>query len=566
VPAGDLAVAVELDEAISVEINTRVRALEYLIQDKGVAGVVETVPSFRALLVYYDPLVVEYEALCETLRRLGEQSEHASLPPARTVELPCCYDDPELGFDLAAAAACLDLSPAELVRLHAGVEHFVYFIGFTPGLPYMGGMPERIHLPRLETPRTHVPAGSVGIGGAQCCIYSVESPGGYWVLGRTPLRLYDPDAAEPVLLRPGDRVRFRPIGRNEFDAIANEVSASSAGSAGATDPGGRQGESEPEARSARREGGEAPLRVLDAGPLTTVQDLGRVGQLRYGIPPSGPMDRESFVLANRLVGNPDTAAGLECTYMGPRFQVDRACAIAVTGAPAPVTVNGAPAPRWTTILLRPGDTVRVGPPRAGVRSYVAFSGGLDVPLVLGSRATYLRGRLGGLEGRPLRPGDALSLGPAPLPPVRAVASPPDVGDGAATVVRVVLGPQADRFTEDGIRTFLESAYEMRPESDRMGARLRGPRIAHARGHDIISDGIALGSLQVPGDGQPIALLVDRQSTGGYTKIATVCSFDVGRLAQAKPGQRVRFEALALADAHRALRHCQASLAGALARA
>ncbi len=223
VPAGDLAVSVEFEEAISVEINTRVRALEFLIQAKGLAGVVETVPSFRALLVYYDPLVIAYDALCQALGALAGQAEHATLPPARTVELPCCYEDAELGVDLEAAAARLGLSAAELVRLHSGAEQLVYFIGFTPGLPYLGGMPERIHVPRLETPRTNVPAGSVGIGGAQCCIYSVESPGGYWLLGRTPLRLYDPDAKDPVLLRPGDRVRFRPVNRREFDAIAAAV-------------------------------------------------------------------------------------------------------------------------------------------------------------------------------------------------------------------------------------------------------------------------------------------------------------------------------------------------------
>lgn len=305
------------------------------------------------------------------------------------------------------------------------------------------------------------------------------------------------------------------------------------------------------------------VRVLDPGPLTTVQDLGRPGQLRYGIPASGPLDREAFVLANRLVGNPDTAAGLECTYMGPRLRMEGPGAIAVTGAAAPVTVNGQPAPRWAVLRLRPGDTVRVGAPRVGVLSYIAFAGGLDVPLVLGSRATYVRGRLGGLEGRALRPGDVLRVLDGPEPPPRALAAPPAVGGEEPTVVRVVLGPQADRFTDEGLRTFLDSAYEMLPQSDRMGARLRGPRIAHARGHDIISDGIALGSIQVPGDGQPIVLLVDRQSTGGYTKIATVCSFDIGRLGQVRPGQSVRFRAVDVGEAHRLRAAADRALADAL---
>ena len=219
-----MALCVELGDEISLEINTRVRALEFLIQQKGPAGVVETVPSFRSLLVYYEPAQVGYDALCATLGALAEQAETAVLPPARLVELPCCYE-PELGLDLVAAAERLKMSTDELVRIHSGAEYLVYFVGFTPGLPYMAGVPERIQLPRLTTPRVRVPPGSAGLGGAQFCIYSVESPGGYWLLGRTPVALYDPEAAEPTLLRAGDRVRMRPIDRAEFDSIAASVAA-----------------------------------------------------------------------------------------------------------------------------------------------------------------------------------------------------------------------------------------------------------------------------------------------------------------------------------------------------
>jgi inhibitor of KinA len=219
-----VALSVELGDEISVEINTRVRALEFLIQQKGLEGVVETVPSFRSLLVYYDPGRVGYEALCASLGALAEQASTAVLPPARVVELPCCYE-PEFGLDLEAAAQRLGMTTGELIRLHSSAEYLVYFVGFTPGLPYMAGVPERIQLPRLTTPRVKVPAGSVGLGGAQFCIYSVESPGGYWLLGRTPVRLYDPESAEPTLLRAGDRVRMRPIDRAEHDAILARVEA-----------------------------------------------------------------------------------------------------------------------------------------------------------------------------------------------------------------------------------------------------------------------------------------------------------------------------------------------------
>jgi biotin-dependent carboxylase-like uncharacterized protein len=302
------------------------------------------------------------------------------------------------------------------------------------------------------------------------------------------------------------------------------------------------------------------IRVVDPGPQTTVQDAGRAGQMRYGIPPSGPVDRASFVLANRLVGNPDGAGALEFTVMGPRLSVEAPCSIAVTGADAPLTVNDTPAAAWTTLRLAAGDVVRVGAARAGVRGYIAFAGGIDVPPVLGSRATYLRGRMGGMHGRALARDDRLRLGAAPTPRRRVVPDAARPQWGGDIVLRVVLGPQADRFTDAGVATFLDSTYEVLPQSDRMGARLNGPRIGHARGHDIISDGIALGAVQVPGDGQPIVLLVDRQSTGGYTKIATVCSFDVARVGQAKPGHRVRFAAVDIASAHRLLRDSDAALA------
>jgi len=305
------------------------------------------------------------------------------------------------------------------------------------------------------------------------------------------------------------------------------------------------------------------LLIHDAGPQTTVQDLGRRGSLRVGIPPSGPMDREAFLLANRLVGNADDAAGLECTLIGPRIEFADERWVAVTGADMPVMLNGAEMPRWAGVEVEAGDVLRLGAARSGVRGYLAVSGGIDTPPALGSRATYLRGRLGGFEGRALRKGDCLPLGPA------SGGAPAEVHEERIPdytiepTVRVVLGPQDDRFTRRGIAALFDAPYEMTPQSDRMGARLRGARIEHTRGHDIISDGVALGGIQVVGDGQPIVLLADRQSTGGYTKIGTVCSFDIGRAAQVKPGQRLRFRRVSVAEAHEFLRAYRRELDGAI---
>jgi KipI family sensor histidine kinase inhibitor len=226
-PAGDAAVSVELADDISREANTRVLALERLLLDARLPGLVETVPTFRSLLVYYDPLVLPWRALEARLDELTGCLADAPVPPGRRVVLPCAYGG-EHGPDLEEVARRLGLTPEEVVDLHAGAEHYVYFVGFTPGLPYMAGQPARLTIPRLDRPRTKTPAGSVAIGGVQTSIYSVESPGGFWLLGRTPLRLYDPERADPILLRAGDRVRFRPISPAEFTAIAAAVDSGAA--------------------------------------------------------------------------------------------------------------------------------------------------------------------------------------------------------------------------------------------------------------------------------------------------------------------------------------------------
>jgi KipI family sensor histidine kinase inhibitor len=225
-PAGDGAVSVELGDTISREANTRALTLERLLLDARLPGLLDTVPSFRALLVQYDARVLPWPTLRARLLELSGRLAGAAPPPGRRVELPCAYGGVH-GPDLEEVARRLDLTPAEVVALHAGAEHYVYFVGFTPGLPYMAGQPERLTIPRLDRPRTKTPPGSVAIGGAQTSIYSVESPGGFWLLGRTPLRLYDPAAVEPILLRAGDHVRFRSIDAAEYDTIAAAVATGS---------------------------------------------------------------------------------------------------------------------------------------------------------------------------------------------------------------------------------------------------------------------------------------------------------------------------------------------------
>jgi biotin-dependent carboxylase-like uncharacterized protein len=295
------------------------------------------------------------------------------------------------------------------------------------------------------------------------------------------------------------------------------------------------------------------LEILEPGLLTTVQDGGRVGWARYGVPPSGPMDRAAFAAANTLVGNPPDIAGLEITLNGTVLRVPRECLIAVCGADFDLWVGSLPVPMWHAVYVRAGRVVTFGMRRSGARAYLAISGGIALPPFLGSQSTYLQGEFGGLEGRALRAGDQLPLGPAATrnPVARAGRiwpidrRPPYI---SSPTLRVILGPQDDRFTDEGLATFLNNPYVVTPESDRMGYRLSGPVIAHRGSTGITSDGVVMGSIQIPPDGQPIVMMADHQTTGGYPKIATVIRADLPLLAQSLPGDLVRFQAVSLDEA------------------
>lgn len=271
------------------------------------------------------------------------------------------------------------------------------------------------------------------------------------------------------------------------------------------------------------------------------------------MPVAGAMDMQSFRLGNILVGNEENAAALEVTLLGPTLEVTEGEAVAaVTGAELGFKVNGTPVPNWTAVTVRAGDVLGFGSPSFGCRAYLCISGGVDVPLVMGSRSTYTRAKVGGYEGRALKKGDTLRCGeaaplwrrceglvcPAELRPSRDPSAP----------LRVLPGPQEDCFTDKGLASFYGTEYAISNSADRMGYRMDGEPIEHSGPADIISDAIPLGAVQVPGHGQPIVMLADRQTTGGYTKIGVVCSVDTSALAQRLPGAVVSFTRVALEEA------------------
>ena len=302
------------------------------------------------------------------------------------------------------------------------------------------------------------------------------------------------------------------------------------------------------------------LEVIQPGPLTTVQDVGRYGYQQYGVPPSGALDNFAFRIGNLLAGNDESAASLEITLFGCRLRVLRETTVAVTGADLGAALNCNPFPTWQTVTAKSGDVLSFPRINSGCRAYLALTGGLDVPLVMGSAATCVRAGIGGLEGRPLRRGDILHAAAAALTE-RKLVIPKEYLPvyGSQLELRVRLGPQDDYFTGEGIKTFLHSDYAVSAQSDRMGYRLDGPPIKHKGKADIVSDGVPSGAVQVPGDGRPIVLLADRQTTGGYTKIATVISADIPKIAQAMPGNRVRFRQVSEDEASAALREYERTI-------
>ena len=293
--------------------------------------------------------------------------------------------------------------------------------------------------------------------------------------------------------------------------------------------------------------------VLEPGILTTIQDLGRYGFSQFGVPLSGALDTFSFRVGNLLVGNQEEEASLETTIMGPKLKALREVVIAITGGDLFPALNGESLEMWRTHLLVEGDVVTFKRIRSGCRAYLALNGGFIVPKIMGSRSTYLSGRFGGFQGRPLKRGDILStLDRPPSLNKLGLRFPSDriPPFEKEVLLRVIPGPQDHHFTEKGFQTFSSSAYQVTPQCDRMGVRLEGPKIERRPDveESIISEGLISGAIQVPGDGKPIIILTELV-TGGYTKIATVISTDLTKVAQLKPGDRVRFETISIEKAH-----------------
>jgi KipI family sensor histidine kinase inhibitor len=531
-PFGDNGLLIELGNVISLEVNRRVIALSEAIIGAKIEGVEELVPTYRSLLVRYNALKTSYEQLVFRIKDVEKTMEKRSMEKVgKKIIISVVYGG-EYGPDLTDVARFHGLTEEQVVKIHSGREYRVYMIGFVAGFPYLGEVADEIATPRLETPRLKVPAGSVGIAEKQTGIYPCEAPGGWRIIGRTPSRLFNPLQQPPVLLQLGDIVKFKPISEKEF-RITEKTSIK-----------------QPADRFPKNKKGIKVFQVLKPGFFTTVQDRGRYGYLRYGVPISGAMDTFSLVAANLLVANNPDDACLEITLIGPELQALTKTQIAITGGAAFPKINSEHVPMWQTLEVQEGDVVSFGKMESGCRAYLSIRGGIDSPPVLGSRSTYVRGGFGGINGRQLKTGDIIEGFDASL--LKVEYSMPEelvpqfTGQFKA---RAILGPQAGMFTEEGITTFLSSQYKVTLEADRMGYRLEGPMIEHKAKADIISDALLPGAVQIPRNGKPIMIMQDAQTAGGYPKIAVIITPDVSTLGQAKPNDIIEFSKITIQQAH-----------------
>lgn len=438
------------------------------------------------------------------------------------------------GEDLARVAALTGCSVEAVVAAHSDQAWAAAFGGFAPGFVYLLG-DGSLDVPRLDSPRTSVPAGSVALAGSYSAVYPRSSPGGWQLIGRTDAVLWDLDRAEPALVKPGDSVRFRPV--RELVRLRTPQARS---------------------RAVWNESAGDGLRVVSPGLLSLVEDLGRSGFEDLGVPASGALDRASLRRANRLVGNEAGAACIETVAGGLTVEAVGDRIVAVTGAPARLLVHarrnapdiegteetfdgGTPrsAPVAEPFVLLDGESVELQQPAAGFRSYLAVRGGLDVEPALGSRSTDTLSRIG---PSPLASGQLLTVGtftasgvvglPEPQPEYPAVT--------AITGLRIVPGPRDDWFEPGAVELLCTGTWSVTPRSNRVGLRLSGEPLARSRHGELASEGMVAGALQVPPDGQPVLFLADHPVTGGYPVIAVVAEEDLEVAAQIPLGGMVRF--------------------------
>ncbi|MDQ0322130.1 KipI family sensor histidine kinase inhibitor [Pararhizobium capsulatum DSM 1112] len=549
-----------------VDLETTLTLLDRLLANPP-EGVIEMIPAARTVMIRFDPLTTDRARLGAFIR--GLDLTERSARRGDLFEIPVTYD----GEDLGDVADILGWSVEEVVRRHTAATYTVAFTGFAPGFAYMTSDDPAFDVPRRKSPRVRIPAGAVALGGKFGGIYPSDSPGGWQLLGRTPLAMWDTSRARAALLAPGDRVRFRDMAKGVVvsgSLLSLPPLASPPLSEKFSDvPVGEIGTPHyPPLSAELTEGGNAAssgrirpsvtlpssgkfflqqnaLHVIRADRPALYQDFGRAGRADQGVGQSGALDRAAMQEVNLALGNPRDDAVIEVTFGGFAVRADGPVTSAVFGAPSPLVIRTADgrdinAPFAKAFALDAGDTLTLGIPSEGMRSYLALRGGFAVKPVLGSASTDTLSKVGPapiVAGDVLVPanGRTIAVDPArPLPPRL-----PRTGE--TVTLDVILGPRTDWFTANGVETLLTQEWSVTPESSRVGMRLSASSPIERRDQaELPSEATAIGAIQVPHTGQPVLFLADHPLTGGYPVIGSVARHHLDLAGQIPIGARIRF--------------------------
>lgn len=539
--AGEDGLLVELDGL------AQTLALYRELTAQPITGVDALIPAACTVLLRHRPAAIGREALVARVLQRADavgQAQENRPDSGRLVEIPVHYN----GEDLTDVAGILGVSVAEVIARHTGQPWQAAFAGFAPGFIYMAGGHPSFQVPRRATPRTRVPAGSVALAGNFSAVYPSASPGGWQLLGVTEVPMWDLARDEPAYVQPGFRVQFVDADRPGVHVSLPPATASDA----AVDDEQNQETAGDVPRLPTASAG-AVIEIIDAGLQTLFQDAGRHGLAGLGVSPSGALDQAAMRRANRLVGNPVHAPVLENLMGRLQLRSRGRTTLAVTGAQAQLTVRTAGGRQESlasrqAVALDDGDELRIGPPSAGVRCYVAVRGGWSVTPVLGSVATDTLARLGPAAlaaGQQLAVGDAVPKDQLTAVHTASLGLPALPRPGDTVALDIVLGPRTDWFTDEAVELLSTQAWRVTPQSDRIGMRLAGDEALTRRHHDELpSEGTVTGAIQVPASGQPLLFLADHPLTVGYPVIAALARHHVDLAAQIPVGCLLRFRVVA----------------------
>lgn len=511
-------------DAIMVELSSleQTMALTDQLQNNLVFWKIEEIiPAARTVLIRFNPILTDADTLAKNISALDIKS--GSIPSGELITISVNYN----GEDLAYVADHLGITVNEVITRHTNNEYQVAFCGFAPGFAYMVSNHAQLNVPRRQSPRVRIPAGSVALAGEFSSVYPQASPGGWQLIGITESAVWDINRDNPALFKPGSRVHFVDVAKSSKKYHL------------------------PTIKKEEKNNSQQDIKVLATGLQTLFQDNGRIGQAALGISESGAMDKSALHSANRVLGNPINEVALEITQGGFKAQINRSMLIAVTGAVCDINITTLlgekyTAPMYQPILLEKGDTVEFGNIKCGVRSYLAVRGGFQVSPILTSCSFDTLAQVG---PPPITIGQTLAVKSTNMKASVSLNESPAINypcSGDVVVLDIVLGPRTDWFTPNAIKLLTEQLWRVTPASNRIGLRLSGDiSLTRDKLQELPSEGTCIGAIQIPANGQPVLFLNDHPLTGGYPIIGAVCKYHLDLSGQIPVNAKIKFNPIGI---------------------